>query len=70
MDATFGDTTVRPGDIVVLDDDGATSVVADDVDDVVTSVRARIAKEADLRARWSAGELSYDAYGLRAEDAS
>lgn len=70
VDATFGDTTVRPGDIVVLDDDGATSVVADDVVDVVTSVRARIAKEADLRARWSAGELSYDAYGLRAEDAS
>lgn len=68
--ATFGETMVRPGDIVVLDDDGATSVAADDVKDVVTSVRARIAKEADLRARWAAGELSYDAYGLRAEDAS
>lgn len=69
VEVEFGETTVRPGDLVVLDNDGATSVAADDVEDVLAKVRARIAKEADLRARWAAGELSYDAYGLRAEDA-
>lgn len=63
-----GGTTIEPGDVVVLDDDGATSVQAADVPLVVEAVRARITKEACLRARWANGELSYDVYGLRAED--
>lgn len=65
---TVGGTTIEPGDVVVLDDDGVTAVRAADVDTAVDAVRARITKEADLRARWTNGELSYDAYGLRAED--
>lgn len=68
VDVTVGGTVVRPGDIVVLDDDGATSVRAEDVDGLLDDVRARIEKERGLAARWEAGELSYDAYGLRAED--
>jgi 4-hydroxy-4-methyl-2-oxoglutarate aldolase len=63
-----GGTTVHPGDVVVLDDDGAASVALSDMDNVVSAVRKRLAKEADLRARWASGELSYDAYGMRAED--
>jgi 4-hydroxy-4-methyl-2-oxoglutarate aldolase len=35
---------------------------------VLEAVRARLSKEEGLRARWAAGELSYDAYGMRAED--
>jgi 4-hydroxy-4-methyl-2-oxoglutarate aldolase len=68
VDVTVGGTVVRSGDIVVLDDDGATSVRAEDVDGLLDDVRARIEKERGLLARWEAGELSYDAYGLRAED--
>lgn len=64
----IGGTTINPGDLVVLDDDGAVAVPAAEVDEVAGSVRERIAKEDGLRARWQAGELSYDAYGMRAED--
>lgn len=65
---SVGGTTIEPGDVVILDDDGATRVQAADVPQVVEAVRARITKEAALRARWANGELSYDVYGLRAED--
>ena len=68
VDVVVGQTVVRPGDVVVLDDDGATSVRAEDVDDLLDDVRTRIEKERGLLARWESGELSYDAYGLRAED--
>jgi 4-hydroxy-4-methyl-2-oxoglutarate aldolase len=63
-----GGTTIEPGDVVVADDDGAVAVAAADLDSVLVAVRERIAKEDGLRARWLAGELSYDAYGMRAED--
>ncbi|UJW31622.1 4-carboxy-4-hydroxy-2-oxoadipate aldolase/oxaloacetate decarboxylase [Saccharothrix sp. AJ9571] len=65
---TIGGTRIAPGDLLVLDDDGATAVLESDVDDLREAVRQRLAKEEGLRARWAAGELSYDAYGLRAED--
>ncbi|GAA4917013.1 4-carboxy-4-hydroxy-2-oxoadipate aldolase/oxaloacetate decarboxylase [Streptomonospora salina] len=64
----LGGTTVAPGDVVLLDDDGAAAVPADRVAATAEAVRARIAKEDGLRERWRSGELSYDAYGLRAED--
>ncbi|WP_199430760.1 RraA family protein [Qaidamihabitans albus] len=64
----IGGTTVAPGDVLVLDDDGATAVGRSDVDRTVEAVRQRLTKEEGLRARWEAGELSYDAYGMRAED--
>lgn len=64
----LGGTTVSPGDVVLLDDDGAAAVPADRIQATVEAVRERIAKEDGLRERWRSGELSYDAYGLRAED--
>ena len=64
----IGGTTVAPGDVVVLDDDGATAVAAADLDDVLVAVRQRLAKEDGLRRRWAAGEFSYDVYGMRAAD--
>ncbi|ASR35873.1 dimethylmenaquinone methyltransferase [Prauserella marina] len=64
----IGGTTIAPGDIVVLDDDGATSVASADADTAVAAVRQRLSKEDVLRKRWENGELSYDAYGMRAED--
>jgi 4-hydroxy-4-methyl-2-oxoglutarate aldolase len=65
---TIGGTEIAPGDIVVLDDDGATAIARSDVDSAVVAVRERLAKEDGLRKRWASGELSYDAYGMRAED--
>jgi 4-hydroxy-4-methyl-2-oxoglutarate aldolase len=67
---TIGGTTIEPGDVLVLDDDGATAIARSDVDSALIAVRERIAKEDGLRKRWAAGELSYDAYGMRAEDES
>jgi 4-hydroxy-4-methyl-2-oxoglutarate aldolase len=64
----IGGTTVAPGDVIVLDDDGVTAVEAADVSSAVEAVRQRIAKEDGLRERWAAGEFSYDAYGMRAAD--
>lgn len=63
-----GGAAISPGDVVVLDDDGAAVVPAAEAETTLGAVRMRIAKEDGLRERWRAGELSYDAYGLRAED--
>lgn len=65
---TIGGTTVTPGDVVVLDDDGATAVAQADTDSVLAAVRQRLTKEDGLRRRWAAGEFSYEAYGMRAAD--
>jgi 4-hydroxy-4-methyl-2-oxoglutarate aldolase len=65
---TIGGTTIAPGDLVVLDDDGAMAVPAAALEKTREAVRARLEKEAGLRDQWLAGELSYDAYGMRAED--
>jgi 4-hydroxy-4-methyl-2-oxoglutarate aldolase len=67
---TIGGTEIAPGDIVVLDDDGAAVVARSDVDSALVAVRERLTKEDGLRKRWASGELSYDAYGMRAEDES
>ncbi|WP_181766535.1 4-carboxy-4-hydroxy-2-oxoadipate aldolase/oxaloacetate decarboxylase [Streptomyces albidus (ex Kaewkla and Franco 2022)] len=66
----IGGTTIEPGDVIVLDDDGVTAVASSDLDATVEAVRARITKENGLRARWAAGEFSYDAYGMREADES
>jgi 4-hydroxy-4-methyl-2-oxoglutarate aldolase len=67
---TIGGTEIESGDVLVLDDDGATAIKSSEVDSALVAVRERIGKEDGLRKRWAAGELSYDAYGMRAEDES
>ena len=61
-----GGAEIRPGDVVVLDADGAVTVPAASVDEVVRLGLERDAREEALRARYAAGELSYDVNGLRA----
>jgi 4-hydroxy-4-methyl-2-oxoglutarate aldolase len=61
-----GGATIRPGDAIVLDADGAVVVAAERVDDVIAKSRDREERERDKRAKLQAGELSYDLDGLRA----
>jgi 4-hydroxy-4-methyl-2-oxoglutarate aldolase len=58
---------VRPGDVVVADDDGICVVPRLDAPEVLAAARARIAKEAATRARLAAGELALDLNNLRAK---
>ena len=60
-----GGTEISPGDLVVLDGDGAVALPADRVADVLTLALERAQREAGARDRYVAGELSYDAHGLR-----
>jgi 4-hydroxy-4-methyl-2-oxoglutarate aldolase len=60
-----GGATVRQGDIVVLDADGAAVVEAERVTEVLEASRQREQNERVKRAKLKAGELSYDLDGLR-----
>jgi 4-hydroxy-4-methyl-2-oxoglutarate aldolase len=62
-----GGATIRPGDGVVMDDDGAVVVPAERVEEVAEGARAREDKESRLRPKLRAGELTYDLLGLRAK---
>ncbi|MEA2400729.1 MAG: 4-hydroxy-4-methyl-2-oxoglutarate aldolase [Thermoleophilaceae bacterium] len=61
-----GGATIRPGDHVVLDADGAVVVRSERLDDVLAASRERAEYERGKRAQLEAGALSYDLDGLRA----
>ena len=60
-----GGATIRQGDIVVLDADGAAVVEAERVLEVLEASLERERKERVKRVKLQAGELSYDLDGLR-----
>lgn len=62
---TVGEARIQPGDIVVLDADGAVCVEQTRLADVLEKSEARLEREARMRARLEAGEMSYDIHGLR-----
>jgi 4-hydroxy-4-methyl-2-oxoglutarate aldolase len=61
-----GGTTIRPGDVVVLDADGAAVVEHERVAEVLAGALAREENERVKRAKLQEGALSYDLDGLRA----
>jgi len=62
---TVAGQTIRPGDVVLADDDGVMVVPREDADRAVTAAEARTAKEEASREAFLAGELGLDRYGLR-----
>jgi 4-hydroxy-4-methyl-2-oxoglutarate aldolase len=60
-----GGATIRQGDAVVLDADGAAVVEAERIDEVLAASRQREQREAILRTRLGGGELTFDLDGLR-----
>jgi 4-hydroxy-4-methyl-2-oxoglutarate aldolase len=61
-----GSQRIEPGDVIVLDGDGAAVVPSGRVDEVLELSLAREEKERVKRDRLRAGALSYDLDGLRA----
>lgn len=61
----IGGAEIRPGDLVVMDCDGAMALPQERVDEVLPLALERAEREAAMRQRYLAGELSYDLNGLR-----
>lgn len=62
---TVGGTQISPLDILVLDADGGVCVRRERSDEVLKAALARYEREAHLRDKLAAGEMSYDLHGLR-----
>ena len=56
---------IRPGDVVVADDDGVVVIKRNEVAEVLAKARAREEKEEKNRLRFVAGELGLDIYNMR-----
>ena len=56
---------IRPGDVIVADDDGVVAVRREQAAAVLEAARDRVASEAATRRRLNAGELGLDLYDMR-----
>lgn len=62
---TVGGVEIHPGDLVVMDCDGAFALPAEAAESVLPLALERAERERVMRERYAAGELSYDLNGLR-----
>ena len=58
---------IRPGDVIVADDDGVACVPHDQAAWALRQAQARLAREAKTRSALASGELGLDIYALRAK---
>lgn len=63
---TVGGTSIAPGDLVLLDADGAVAIAAARAPAILKASRDRASSETTLRTQLQTGALSYDLSGLRA----
>lgn len=61
----LGGQVIRPGDVIVADDDGVVCVPREKAGTAVKAAEARTAKEDASRAAFAEGQLGLDRYGLR-----
>lgn len=59
--------SIRPGDVIVADDDGVARVPHERAAWALEQSKARVVREATVRAALRSGELGLDIYGLRAK---
>lgn len=64
-DIAFGGVIIRPGDLILGDDDGVVVVPYEDVDEVISAVEKRTEKEAEYMERVRNGESLFDIYGYQ-----
>jgi 4-hydroxy-4-methyl-2-oxoglutarate aldolase len=62
---SVGGARIASGDIVILDADGAVCVRQEKAADVLKAAEERFAREAGLRKKLLASEMTYDLHGLR-----
>jgi 4-hydroxy-4-methyl-2-oxoglutarate aldolase len=65
LPVTVGGIQISPSDVLVLDTDGGVCIKRERVEEVLQASEARFEKEARMRERLQAGEISYDIHGLR-----
>jgi 4-hydroxy-4-methyl-2-oxoglutarate aldolase len=56
---------IRPGDLIIADDDGVCVVARDEAGEVLKACAVREEKESKVRERLKAGELGLDIYDMR-----
>jgi 4-hydroxy-4-methyl-2-oxoglutarate aldolase len=67
IDVVCAGAIVRPGDVIIGDQDGVVVVRRETAEEVARLAQERVEKEQKSRERLQAGELGVDFYGLRAK---